>query len=369
MPASYPIYVDGIQYGSTTMSTQTLTITATGWSSTDMGSNYTYSGSGTFLGVSTTSGATTPDTGLAVGDTFYPYNYRVNGEVRLYSVATAAGGVVISYDGDTIATLDQAGMTAELHTASTYCFEDIIIEATLGAGDQMTASWDYMGEGTFITGTSSGIYTLRTGGMYVPDDITISYLQGVDLTGTTWFFPSSYTDMDGPWDDTTWNVNFTSNGTNYTALNTDMWNLYYGSTFAFGPASGAPAWTNNNYRTIVITGGTDVTSATLYAWLSANATQTGGSLISFSIAGITYCAESGMTWTQWVNSGASGYNTYYFSIASASGKLPTRVTKSGWEPGECVAVSSSTICAPTDTIVADTAYIKGNAAGGPVISL
>lgn len=272
MAASYiSLYVDDVLIATYQGEADTVSITSTGFT-TGGGYTYTYSGSGTFAGLSTTSGATAPDSGLAVGDTYQlPLGYY---GFYWYSVATVFTGVVISYDGDTIATLDQSGMTAELHTASTYCFEDIIIEATLGIGDQMTASWDYMGEGTFLTGTLSGTYTLSTGGMYVPDDITISYLQGADLTGTTWLFSSSYTDMDGPWDDTTWAVNFTSNGANYTALYIDTWNIYYNSITAFGPASGPPEWTNNNYRTISITGGTDATSATLYAFLSANATQT-----------------------------------------------------------------------------------------------
>lgn len=99
MPATYPVYVDDIQITVVTGTHQQTTITSTGWYSADM-SSYTYTGSGTFLGFSLTSGATVPDSDLEIGDTLIPYNYIVSGTIHLYSVATASNETYITSDID-----------------------------------------------------------------------------------------------------------------------------------------------------------------------------------------------------------------------------------------------------------------------------
>jgi hypothetical protein len=53
--------------------------------------------------------------------------------------------------------------------------------------------------------------------------------------------------------------------------------LSYGSMGVFRlismpPVGTSATWTNENYKTIKITGGTDATNTTLISWLYANAT-------------------------------------------------------------------------------------------------
>lgn len=94
-----------------------------------------------------------------------------------------------------------------------------------------------------------------------------------DLTGTTWQIKNSYTELDCPWTTVTYNINFTSNGNNYTSLKFDNYTIYYNTTSVFTPLSGPPSWTNQAYRTIAITGGADTGSTELREWLEAYATQ------------------------------------------------------------------------------------------------
>ena len=96
-----------------------------------------------------------------------------------------------------------------------------------------------------------------------------------DLTNTTWVF-----DVGGVsyLNSTTYNITFTSNNAQYTSIKTqgngEEFTLIYNNNAVYyyeEPVIGE--WTNEAYRTIEITGGTDATNATLITWLEANATQ------------------------------------------------------------------------------------------------
>ena len=122
--------------------------------------------------------------------------------------------------------------------------------------------------------------------------LTINYTETqsstiTDLTGTTWVFDDELSLPIIIGDYATFNINFTSNSTNYTQLvdNSDsspldksLW-LQYNNTLAYEFAEEEsvvtipPTWYNENYKTIQITSGTDVTNSTLINWLQANATQ------------------------------------------------------------------------------------------------
>ncbi|MBO7735551.1 MAG: hypothetical protein J6S67_23500 [Methanobrevibacter sp.] len=96
-----------------------------------------------------------------------------------------------------------------------------------------------------------------------------------DLTGTTWVFPDG-TEL-SPGSNLNFAITFISNSENYTGIysGSDPEIMYYvqnGSHVIVYDQWGNQ-WTNNAYRTIGITGGTDVTNATLISWLEANATQ------------------------------------------------------------------------------------------------
>lgn len=165
-----------------------------------------------------------------------------------------------------------------------------------------------------------------------------------DLTNTKWLFNNEPSLADDEW-----HINFTSNNQTFDTINpTDaseiMWYSYnnYSVMIDAYNENSTPRWQNEAYKTIEITGGTDVTNVNLISWLTANATQitSGGSMylgtstiskmylgqnevskvylgqdlvyekqastITFTIEDITYTADNGMTWGQWV---ASAYNT------------------------------------------------------------
>lgn len=96
-----------------------------------------------------------------------------------------------------------------------------------------------------------------------------------DLTGTTWLMNSTTATPSS----TIWkSINFTSNSMSFNAITIydDMDNeqvIAYRGAEEFPTIVYSWGWTNEAYRTIVITGGTDVTDASLIAWLEANATE------------------------------------------------------------------------------------------------
>lgn len=98
----------------------------------------------------------------------------------------------------------------------------------------------------------------------------VTYANITNLTNTTWVFNNVYLDFSSVNNDVTYNLNFTSNNTNYTKLtllvdeNIVMFNDDY--------ISDSIAGFNEDYKTINITGGTDATNTNLIAFLQENAT-------------------------------------------------------------------------------------------------
>ena len=76
----------------------------------------------------------------------------------------------------------------------------------------------------------------------------------------------------------TYNINFTSRSINFTSLSGDYSSYYrnyymnYGDTKVYEGTNNDSSWTNSNYKTITITGGTDVTTTRLIYFLRDNAT-------------------------------------------------------------------------------------------------
>ena len=96
-----------------------------------------------------------------------------------------------------------------------------------------------------------------------------------DLTGTTWMINSLYSDPPS----TIWkSINFTSNSMSFNAI-TIYDDIDSEQTIAYRGAEEYPtivyarSWEEEAYRTIVITGGSDVSDSTLISWLEANAIQ------------------------------------------------------------------------------------------------
>lgn len=105
-----------------------------------------------------------------------------------------------------------------------------------------------------------------------------------DLTNTTWYFNRYFRNI--PSSSLTYNINFTSNNNSYTSLYLNMINYNYGhytlnynstQVYYCNDDLGEDSWTDEIYRTFTITGGTDVTNASLIAFLELNATQQSGS--------------------------------------------------------------------------------------------
>lgn len=96
-----------------------------------------------------------------------------------------------------------------------------------------------------------------------------------DLTGTKWYF----NDMIYGTLATTYYLNFTSNNVNFTSIG--IYNSPKGTFLSYSPGNLLAyqygfSWADagsESYRTIEITGGTDVTNSTFITWLESNATQ------------------------------------------------------------------------------------------------
>lgn len=137
-------------------------------------------------------------------------------------------------------------------------------------------NWKTSNGGTFAPYTTDTVvvYVSITGGTDVTDSTLISWLgtnatQVVDLTGTTWVWNDSNIASSGS---SGFDINFNSNNLSFTSIGDSIDSdeaIYYGNLAVYD----AGVWQANGYKTIEITGGTDVTNATLVAWLEANATQ------------------------------------------------------------------------------------------------
>ena len=88
-----------------------------------------------------------------------------------------------------------------------------------------------------------------------------------NLTNTTWYFNEDLTNTTA---NAEYDITFNSNNTTYEQLITvsDTYIVYNPDTVYYG----GQKWFNENFRTIEITGGTDITSQQLISWLYDNAT-------------------------------------------------------------------------------------------------
>lgn len=93
-----------------------------------------------------------------------------------------------------------------------------------------------------------------------------------DLTGTTWVFNNNINFF--YWSNRFY-VNFTCNNTNYNQIyildDEERCMYYYTSNSSVGVYY--DGWQSDNYKTITITGGNDVTNSTFISWLQGSATQ------------------------------------------------------------------------------------------------
>lgn len=112
-----------------------------------------------------------------------------------------------------------------------------------------------------------------TGGTDVSNNDLITFLNENatqvpvgDLTGTTWFFNDS---IDVSVEGNSYSINFNSNNLNYSEIRygeVANYRIYYDSTSVY-----SSSWNDDNYKTITITGGTDIANPDLIVWLTQNA--------------------------------------------------------------------------------------------------
>ena len=132
------------------------------------------------------------------------------------------------------------------------------------------------------------------------------------------------------------NITFTSNGTTYKQMfaGTDGGSLFIGYglsktdnifdamqaglthvyTYSDG-TNNVCEWSDDAYKTINFGSESQTVSQEFYEWFTANATK---QVIVFTIDGVEYHADSGMTWEEWIN---SDYNTDGFCLAYATEKM------------------------------------------------
>lgn len=289
----------------------------------------------------------------------------------------AFGPIMITYEEVPETTFTIDGTTYDVDADTAYWY-DWVNSSYAPSGSSLEMDPTSSTYFVHLGGTASNYGIFYNGSLQAPgDEIVVgrAYTTGAayeqhDLTGTTWYFNSS---LDYPFVSDNYSLNFTSNSVSYTNLQLDDYSMYYSNpnvtATAYGPQSGPPDWTNQNYRTISITGGTDATNAALYAFISANATQAGvgRAIINFQHADMGYTrtliADAGMTWTQWCSSSYNSYNYRIYAIGSAD-----RVQPPSREPGRAVAYNDTAV-APSDVIVAGRVYNNTDVtnAGGVVV--
>lgn len=130
------------------------------------------------------------------------------------------------------------------------------------------------------------------------------------LANTKWVINSSPNNVSV--NDTTFALAFSSNGNSYNQFEffenaRENIDIYYGSTGAYVDN----VWQNQAYKTIEITGGTDVTNANLIAWLEANATQQ--PTTSYKTFDLSTLGLADGTHTIQVKARATGYKDSNFS--------------------------------------------------------
>lgn len=205
----------------------------------------------------------------------------------------------IEYNSATIASLEN-GQTVTLACSGKVMKSNIVVTAPDAVPE--TEEWD---------GSGVVIEEIATDEPEVEDELAGTWHLNDYLSG-------------GPF---TYNLDFESNGESYNKLYADG-DLTTGNTLYYQNDNGDEAmvyseemYGGSTYRYLnILSNLADVTDGeALLTWLKANAVKQGTtSLITFTIDGTSYQAESGMTWLEWV---ASDYNTNGFICGGASSNV------------------------------------------------
>ena len=204
-----------------------------------------------------------------------------------------------------------------------------VISDVLGS-EQILANYDY-----------KIFHKFATGDVEEPkEEDELPVWNGTDLNGTTWNIPIGFTATSGYG---IFDVNF-DGVVQGNELDSTQLAIGYDYNFDAGlsprenivsilPQYGALS--NLGSFTATFTGGTDATNTSLISWLKANGELTSHqmptpTLINFTIDGVEYQAEEGMTWTDWCES-VYNVNDAYTSGAGVykTGTMFDYVSKTG----------------------------------------
>ena len=186
----------------------------------------------------------------------------------------------VTYKGSTLTTAEN--QTRVLKTSGKYLEDDVtIVDVTSAAPVLQTKSVTYTPSESQQTDTVEA--DVGYDGLEEVD-ITINAIPYPDgdlmefgfagLTGTSWTFNSSIDFSSVSGRDANFQFDFSSNGNNYDGISIAS---PFGIAYLYDNSSTTVylmSWTNQAYRDITITGGTDATNADLIAFIEANATQT-----------------------------------------------------------------------------------------------
>ena len=238
-----------------------------------------YSAGVGFLGLSTTEGASVPDSGLAIGDTFRPDI----GSHYYYSVAQSITDIT-GYTWTCSSTTCSAGY-GQFHVQGTttnpnysnvdffsigYAFNFRDGRFAYADSILINESPGYAEIGDSITFTGGTDVTNATLIAWLEANGTLTAPQITDLTGCTWVGNNSI-NVNTLF---SYSISFTSYETQYISLSVISDHIGNILVYDIDWAYGSDVWFNEDWKTIQITGGTDATNAALIAWLESNGTLT-----------------------------------------------------------------------------------------------
>lgn len=204
-----------------------------------------------------------PNDGFLGSETYYPqdaaYNYYFDGD-RPQSTTLTSYARPIKFGNN----------AANYYTYTGYG----IYPTSFNSSGDLTIAIKY---NSSYSGTITGTYNIEAYLLDTPSPLfrhdwslpeSPDWTSLTDLTGTTWEF-AEWFDLERSETNVTLSLNFTSNGHTYTSFKTVYGYIaQYNTTNVY-----SSGWTNENYRTVTITGGTGATSSSAINFFIRHATR------------------------------------------------------------------------------------------------
>lgn len=292
-------------------------VTETGLAHTE-GFDNSYDHEKSILGFATSANATEPT--YAVGDTF-----QISADTTLYVIEAKSNGVTVEYNGLVVATVE-GGNTATLPIKDKKMKSDIMITVPESSGEVLPEFDEVEDFTVSVNGADEGSL-----------ELAYSVSQDVKLSAAS---PAPLVSID--------DANFIANN-----IKKDV--SIFGLTGAYEAEDKAtPIEVSTEAEMTALLESGEVGG--VYKYTGTTGTYENGALyvlesdlITFTINGTKYQAESGMTWGEWCE---SDYNTGTFT------KQSTYIADDAITPEDMVSTDGTFTgkVAPTDTIIADHSY-------------